>query len=118
MSDLPCRASIDLATHELNEEKLEARYRDWVSSGERGAAIEKELEELMTDPELVIEGIGPDGSKEDNRDASDKVYAAWGKLAFDQDFALLGIAVSKQLFSYVIDRAIENAENNWRADDE
>ena len=115
MSDVPCRASIDLVNHELNEERLEARYRDWVSSGERGAAIEKEIEELMTDPDWVSEGMGPDGCLAQHYRAK---YKLWGQLAHDGDFAMLGEAIADQIRAYVIGKAIENADNNWRADDE
>ena len=112
--DVPCRVSIDLANHELKEEKLEARYREWVSSGECGAAIEKELEELMTDPELVSEGMGVDGSP----GFWQPKYKNMGQLAYDEDYEELGRIIAEQLRAYVMDRAIENAENNWRSDDE
>jgi len=105
----------DLARKELAEDKTEARYQCWVSSGDRAAAIDKELEALMTDPVRVIEGIGPDGCKSYDWEAH---YKAWGQLAHDRDYVLLGITVSKQLFSYLIDKAIKNAEENWRLDDE
>ena len=105
---MECVVMADLAKHEYEQEKFDARWDQYEASLAYEQDVIEQIDKLITDPDWFWEGTGPDGFAKFKLGADHLTEPKLMQAFTDHDFEAVGKHFVRQLEAYVYDQALNN----------